>query len=387
MTDAVIDTSQQTEKKRQRKRNWVGTQWIAALERGGGKKTPAEELDPKSQEWFEERLETLILSPTVRYLVYQIEQTEEEKPHYQIYIEFTVGMDLNTVVSMMHRTTDLAPRRGPRPKARHYCMKGNCGVTNCTTTFSAHGDKQCHEFAKEIIQTYREFGVWHATGQRVDLDGLLNRIDEGGTWNELMRDRTISLEMAKYGKYARDYYNARKPKESELELRPWQQALVTELESEPDDRKIIWIYDKDGKIGKSTLAGYLVRNHDAIVLSGSKNDIIHGYDNQRIAIFDYTRSQEAGTDQWGNKKNFISYAAMEEIKNGMGFSPKYNSGMWIRDYNAHVVIFANWLPDKSQLSADRWDIRDMGTPQQNIPQDWEAIGLNPFQDFHQDEEE
>ena len=338
-------------KQRLRFRNWVGTQWINALERGGGEKAKKKDLDPRSTEWFEDRLETLALSPQCRYLVYQIEKTEAESAHYQIYIEFHEKIDKMSVVAWLHRTTDLDQRRGPRKTARHYCMKGNCGKTECNQKWERHGDKPCHLFEPEIVQTYREIGVWHSTGQRVDLDSLLMKLDEHETWLDVIRDVEISLELAKYLRFAKEYFDAKKPAEMELELNSWQKSMMDELTQEPDDRKIVWIYDPQGGIGKSTLAKYLVRNYNAIVVSGSKSDILHGYNNEKIVIFDYTRSQEG----------YISYSAMESIKDGLYFSTKYNSKMVVRDDNAHVLIFANWLPKFENLSADRWDLRTLST--------------------------
>jgi len=340
-------------KQRMRFRNWVGTQWIETLERGGGEKAKKKDLDPRSTEWFEDRLETLAMSTQCRYLVYQIEKTEAESAHYQIYIEFNEQVDKMSVLAWLHRTTYLDQRRGARKSARHYAQKGNCGKRDCSHKWERHGDKPCHLFESEIVQTYREFGVWHASGQRVDIETLLMKLDEHTSWLEVVRDDEISLELAKYMRFAKEYFDAKKPPELELKLNTWQQSMLEELEEEPDDRSIVWIYDPLGGIGNSTLAKYLVRNHDAIIVSGSKNDILHGYQNQKIVIFDYTRSQEG----------YISYSAMEDIKNGCYFVSKYNSRMVVRDGNCHVLVFANWVPDESKLSQDRWDIRVMSSRQ------------------------
>ena len=328
--------------------------------RGGSVKTEKESpelLDPQSQDWFEQQLDNLSLRPDVRYLIYQIEhpnaglpeseRKEDGDSHYQFYIEFTKPIDMMKVVELLHRTTDLAPRRGPREQARHYCMKGNCGSDMCANKWESHGDKMCHEFLPEVQQTYREFGVWHSTGQRVDLDNLRNEVLKAQTWAEVILNPDIALEVARYGKFARELFDNRPKSKMELDLLPWQNKLVEELLDEPDDRKIIWYNDAIGNTGKSTLARYLVRNHDAIILAGSRKDALHGYDNQRIVIFDFSRTSEGK----------ISYDAIEQIKNGTFFTTKYHSRMVSRPHNAHVVIFANWLPDLEALSHDRWDIR------------------------------
>lgn len=65
----------------------------------------------------------------------------------------------------------------------------------------------------------------------------------------------------------------------------------------------------------------------------------------KIIVFDIERSRE----------NFVSYGGIEEVKNGLFFSPKYEGGMCI--YNSpHIFVFANFPPDETQLSEDRWNI-------------------------------
>ena len=51
---------------------------------------------------------------------------------------------------------------------------------------------------------------------------------------------------------------------------------------------------------------------------------------------------------------------MECFKNGKIFSPKYNSRRKRFD-RAKVIVFANFMSDRSALIADRWDIINMDT--------------------------
>lgn len=66
---------------------------------------------------------------------------------------------------------------------------------------------------------------------------------------------------------------------------------------------------------------------------------------------DLTRSQE----------NMLNYGMIESFKNGVFFSPKYNSITKIFK-PVKMIIFANWLPDKEKLSEDRWDIHHIAEP-------------------------
>lgn len=68
----------------------------------------------------------------------------------------------------------------------------------------------------------------------------------------------------------------------------------------------------------------------------------------KMVIFDLERRQE----------NFVSYSAMEQVKNGCFFSSKYESEIVVFNY-VHVVVFANFAPDLQALSADRWNITNI----------------------------
>ncbi len=140
----------------------------------------------------------------------------------------------------------------------------------------------------------------------------------------------------------------------DLKLRPFQKEILSLISKVPDDRKIYWYWEPKGNIGKTSLAFHICLKYKALYLSGKGNDCKYGIvqyieKNKNmcdIVIFDYVRSQE----------EYISYQAIEEIKNGIFFSGKYESGMVM--YNPiHMIIFANFEPDETKLSKDRWCIK------------------------------
>ncbi len=138
-------------------------------------------------------------------------------------------------------------------------------------------------------------------------------------------------------------------------LYPWQQEILDMVREEPDDRKVYWYWSSEGNVGKSVLAKHMVLKEDAIVVGGGFRDAyyaimqrVQGGKDVHIVVFALSRAQ-------GNK---ISYIAIEGIKDGMFFSPKYEAGMCV--YNPpHVLVFANEAPDLSMLSADRWVIKNL----------------------------
>lgn len=126
----------------------------------------------------------------------------------------------------------------------------------------------------------------------------------------------------------------------------WQQEIIDIFNGPVDARKIYWFWEPNGNVGKSDFCLHCVLNHDAVVYDSGKKDILFAHKNQTKIIFDLSRTQEG----------FVSYDAMESLKKGFCFSGKYESGMKVFP-KPHIVVFANWEPDTSKLSMDRWDIR------------------------------
>ncbi len=133
-----------------------------------------------------------------------------------------------------------------------------------------------------------------------------------------------------------------------LELRPWQEELrlviVQQLE-ECDNRKINWVYDQEGNMGKTTMAGYLESTMDAITFENGKSaDIAFLYSGQKLCLFDYSRSQS----------EHINYGILESVKNGRVMSTKYQCVFKCFPPPV-VVVFANFEPKWESMSADRWN--------------------------------
>ncbi len=140
-----------------------------------------------------------------------------------------------------------------------------------------------------------------------------------------------------------------------LKLYEYQQEVLDIIDKTADARKIYWYHSAKGNIGKSALTKHMALKWKAMVIGGTWKDAYYAIA-QRVAkginpgvlIFDLPRSME----------NKISYTAIEGIKNGLFFSPKYESGMVIFN-TPHIIIFANSPPDKSKLSKDRWVIKQL----------------------------
>ena len=149
------------------------------------------------------------------------------------------------------------------------------------------------------------------------------------------------------------------PKEMDITFHEWQQYLERELLIPPDDRRVIWYVDTIGNVGKSFYCRYRAMARSDVVLTNFdprhvatllKNAINQGKWSGNVVFGDIPRSSSTDSTE--------IYQSIEMIKNGMITSTKYQSETVF--FNPpHVVIFANSPPDFSQLSYDRWDVRDI----------------------------
>ncbi len=132
----------------------------------------------------------------------------------------------------------------------------------------------------------------------------------------------------------------------------WQKDVLDECFKVPDDRAIYWIWSSVGNIGKTALCKHMCLKHDAIIVGGAYKDayfaIAKRLEKEKpidIVVFNLPRSVG----------NIVSYQAMEGIKDGMFFSPKYEATMCL--FNPpHVYVFANSAPDLAKMSVDRWHV-------------------------------
>ncbi len=69
-------------------------------------------------------------------------------------------------------------------------------------------------------------------------------------------------------------------------------------------------------------------------------------EDRRVIFFDCARSKQGV---------FLQYDFLEQVKNGMVFSPKFDS-RFKYSKPPHVVVLMNEHPDMSRLSADRYRI-------------------------------
>jgi len=142
----------------------------------------------------------------------------------------------------------------------------------------------------------------------------------------------------------------------EDDLYDWQRVLLAELGGLPHPRKVIWYWDLQGGCGKTELCRYIIDKLDSVLFltSAAGKDLVHQVVKckrpPKIVILNLSRQSEGA----------FSYASVESIKDGLVFSGKYDGGSKLFP-KPHIVIFANWFPDVTKLSIDRWDTRQLLT--------------------------
>ena len=220
-----------------------------------------------------------------------------------------------------------------------------------------------------------EFGVFDSEikgtkekkqGARTDIDAIMADIDAGMDYMTVTR--THAKTASRITSFIREQISHRDTMKSlasfrerfaALSLYPWQRELLAVLEVPPDERKITWIWSSAGKTGKSTMATFLGAMKEACVLeSAKKQDLAYIFAQKpaKIVVFDLSRTLAPEDD--GKSKLDHLYAFAEGLKNSRIVSTKYQSASIVFAC-PHVVFFANFGPDMSKWSEDRYDVREI----------------------------
>lgn len=157
-----------------------------------------------------------------------------------------------------------------------------------------------------------------------------------------------------------------KPKEKrirkEFVFRPWQKEIFDILQKKPNNRSIMWIRDLIGGAGKSEFTKWMHEEKHGLLLRqfGKLSDIsstiaaaVEGDWNQRIVMADLPRKFEERE----------VYTALEYIKDGSVTTSKW-VGKTVTFDSPHVLVTANFWPDLTSMSLDRWILFDLSYDKQ-----------------------
>lgn len=268
----------------------------------------------------------------MRYLIYGREICPTTgRQHWQCYTQLKKKARFGTFKNLLDGEYHIEPCRGSPDQNVTYCKKEG--------DFTEHGESPKNP------------------GSRSDLEGVVQLLQDGSRLDDLMLEPDHMEVIARHMQYFRHVSNgirttagraALLARHTGAVLRPWQDALLAHLIGPAHDRHVYWYWSAAGGTGKSFMADHVVALHDAVVFThGKVSDIAHAYNMEPVVVFDLSRTAEERLDS--------IYMCIENLKNGRFFSPKYDSHTKVFDV-PHVVCFANYAPDQSKLSSDRWVI-------------------------------
>lgn len=272
------------------------------------------------------------------YLVYQNEICPESgRSHRQFYVEFKNPRSLRAV-SKLFGKAHVESRRGSREAARDYCMKE---ASRCPGTLPVEVGEWKME-KKGVSDQWKEIKDLIASGGKAE--------DVYGAYTGLYVRYKRNIDSIIAAENSRKILAKTKLKYNEAVLSPWQDEVVWELTGQ-SNRGVLWVYDVVGGQGKTFLSGYIeVMLNGFVTGDGKSSDIAHAYNCEEYVVFDYSRSREES----------VSYNLIEQLKNGRVFSGKYEShNKRVLSGFCRVVVFANFEPIRSKLSADRWNVYEV----------------------------
>lgn len=270
----------------------------------------------------------------VKYTIFGVEEGEKKTPHLQGYSEFNKPIRLKMFKKIMGSERFwIGPRKGTRSQARTYCMKDG---------------------------TFHEIGEWLETSQgtRSDLNEICKKINSGASLRQLRLSDPGMI--VKYNKGLKQLIEMKEDDDSlelvkeelkDIKLHKWQEEIVNILKGKPDKDKIMWYYGEPG-LGKSTLKKWILANMEKVTfldLEGDARDCIYAWKGEKIIIFDIPLSSNMDT---------LNYKLLEDLKNGVVFSHKYESRSKVYP-KPHILVLANNPPCIGALSAYKWDIKEL----------------------------
>ncbi len=136
-----------------------------------------------------------------------------------------------------------------------------------------------------------------------------------------------------------------------------QKLVLAVLETKADDRTINYFWDTKGNIGKSKLTKYLAYNKMAKTIKVTTADRLASAICQAGAqpayVVDIPRTVDTTKSITG------VFEVLESLKNGHVVNNMYGKDNTLFMASPHVIVFANYPPDKSRMSQDRWKVTNL----------------------------
>ena len=294
----------------------------------------------------------------ITYLAFQRETGESGTPHLQGYLQLERAISIEKVTNWLLAKLQTAVH-----------TEKTMGSSESANGYVTDPEKRDPGTDPIIIGQMADHPAARGQGERSDLDDVKAAIEAGMALHRLKEEFFTSF--ARYGSFLTQYkidweqrsvQNALKDSTASAQLRSWQEDCLAIVTTPPSDRKVNWFWESVGNVGKSFMARYLALHHNALILGAMKKlDLLHAItktiSGKTVVVFDLTRSTEEGAVK-------VVYEVIEQLLNKVIFSGKYDSQtVWIQDL--HIIVFANFEPDRTAMSLDRWSVHHIATPAAN----------------------
>lgn len=134
----------------------------------------------------------------------------------------------------------------------------------------------------------------------------------------------------------------------------WQLQIIDIINNDREPRMIHWFHDPVGNVGKSFMCKYILLKYNAVLADGKKDNV-----NNQVKLWMDANENESPlvvmVDIPRYNQTCINYGLLEQLKNGLIYSGKYEGGICVFDH-PHVICLSNELPDEDSMSGDRWRI-------------------------------
>lgn len=222
------------------------------------------------------------------------------------------------------------------PSARAYLAVR--GITPNDIKFlktNADWDKAIRYISKEDKEVYH-YGEGGSVAKATILD-LITSMRAKETWADVMRDEGLAALVAPRLAWAKEWWLHNKPPTElkiEIELLPWQHQALEILRGAPMTRRIIWIWSRESRTGKTTFLNYLRQEFSVLTASGKLSDIYYAMGLKKYQVVHLNLARGSDFSQRGLR------VMLEELSDhGAKTSGKYQTSLTI--WSGHFIVTTN----------------------------------------------
>lgn len=267
-----------------------------------------------------------------KYLIVGRETGESGTPHLQGFVVFTRGLTRTRVSRLLPRA-HLEPARGTSAQAADYCKKDG--------DFDEYGECPLQSGANNVLDDLYSWG-----------EAFITEHGRAPTSPEIARNHPTAY--LRYPRVVRLFQAQEPPVEIQTGTpNEWQQELEELLEGEASPRSVMFFVDPEGGNGKTWFQQYYLTkfpDRTQVMSIGKRDDLAHYIDPLKTHFF-------FNVPRHGME--YLQYTILEQLKDRMVFSPKYNSKTKILRHIPHVVVFCNEEPDMTKMTDDRYVVKHM----------------------------